>query len=174
MERIEKDYGTLMMNNGRIFDVDGNNTGEGFVFKDSEAFKTGVGICYVSEFGLQEIHEELADLQAQYENGEMSDEEYEKAREHVILNIAETRQTIIDLVRDAFAEDYLLNEEQIVYFAQDVFDLAEWAYVSTYLDSGVDMDECIEYDDGEIFTDFQREAVENGMTPHEYLLKKAM
>ena len=171
MERIEKDYGAVIMHNGRIFDVEGACTSEGEIFKDCDAFTTGEGICYISEYGLEEIDEELTDLQALYENGEMTDEEYEIAREKAILDVAETRQTIIDQVKDAWGEDYLLTDAQVEYFAIDVFGLAEWAYISTYLAENYDIDASIEYDemhDTGVFTDFQHDAIAEGMTPLEF------
>ena len=177
MERIEKDYGALIMSNGRIYGIEGSMTDNGEVFKDYEAFKSGNGICYVSEYGLIKIEENLAGLQAIYENtkkgeeGYLTDEEYEKAREAVILSIAETRQTIIDQVRDAFGEDYLLTDDQVEYFAEDVFGLADWACICTYLTENFEMEDCILYDEtvgGGMFTDFQHDAVAEGMTPKEY------
>ena len=177
MEKIEKDYGGLFMDNGRIVGIYGGMTENGEVFKDYGAFESGQGICYVSEYGLEEIEENLAELQAIYENtkkgeeGYLTDEEYGKAREAVILSIAETRQTIIDQVRDAFGDDYMLTDEQVEYFAGDVFGLADWAYICTYLTENFEMEDCILYDEttgGGMFTDFQHDAVAEGMTPKEY------
>jgi len=159
------------MNEGHIFDIEGGHTDEGVVYKNYKAFHTGEGICYVSEYGLLDIQEELADLQALYENGEMTDEEYKIARERVIIDGSETRQTIIDQVREAFGDDYMLTDEQVDYFAEDVFCLADWAYIATYLAENFEMDDIIMADDisgGIHFTQFQREAVDNGMTPKEY------
>lgn len=177
MEKITKDYGSLTMLEGRIFDIDGEMSDNGYIFKDHEAFETGNGICYVSEYGLEEIQEELTELEAIYENtkpgdeGYLSDEEYRQAREAVILSVGETRQTIIDQVRETFGDDYLMTDEQVAYFAEDVFGLADWAYICTYLQENFDIDDCIEYDHdkgGGMFTQFQYEAVMNGQTPKEY------
>lgn len=177
MEYITKDYGTLIMNNGRIFQLLGGMTDEGEVYKDYEAFESGNGICYVSEYGLQEIEENLAELEAIYENtepgqeGYLTDEEYEKQREEIILSIAETRQTIIDQVKEAFGDDYLMTDEQVAYYAGDVFELADWAYICTYLAENFDIEDSILYDEtvgGGIFTDFQHDAIAEGMTPKEY------
>ena len=172
METIKKDYGEIILHEGRLFSIDGSGTGEGWVFKDYEAFKTGVGPCYVSEYGLGDIQEELVDLEARYENGDMTDEEYRDKRERIILAGSETRQTIIDQVREAFADDYLLSEEQIAVIAEDAFNLADWAYISTYLAENESIDEIILENRGGLFTDFQVEAIEHDMTPHEYLLKQ--
>ena len=177
MERIEKDYGVLVLENGRIFSIEGNMSDNGEIFKDYEAFHTGKGICYVSEYGLEAIEENLAELQAIYENteageeGYLTDEEYRRQREEIIIAGAETRQTIIEQVREAFGDDYLLTNAQVEYFAEDVFELADWAYISTYLAENFEMEDCIAYDEingNGIFTEFQHEAVVEGMTPKEY------
>ena len=40
-ERIEKDFGYLIMQDGNIHDYEGGETGNGCVYKDYEAFKSG-------------------------------------------------------------------------------------------------------------------------------------
>ena len=177
MEKIQKDYGCLIMDNGHIYNIEGDYTGEGWIFKDMEAFHTGEGICYVSEYGLNAIEDELTDLETRYENGTMTDEEYRLERERIIIEGAETRQTIIDQVREAFGDDYLMTNEQLLYFAEDVLQLAEWAYITTYLAENFEIEDCIEYDHIKgtgMFTDFQYEAVEAGMTPKEYAESKGL
>ena len=107
----------------------------------------------------------------------MTDEEYRLERERIIIEGAETRQTIIDQVREAFGDDYLMTNEQLLYFAEDVLQLAEWAYITTYLAENFEIEDCIEYDHIKgtgMFTDFQYEAVEAGMTPKEYAESKGL
>lgn len=171
LDRIQKDYGTLILADGKPYDYEGENTGEGYVYKDYEAFKTGEGICYISEYGLEELHEELADLEARYLNTEMSVEDYEAERDEILACCGETRQTIIAMVQEVFGDDYLMTAEQVEYFAEDVFQLAEWAYISTYLQENFDIDDCIEYDHEKgtgRFSEQQYQAVMAGMTPKEY------
>ena len=171
MEKIQKDFGFLVMDKGHIFDIEGEHTGEGCIFKDLEAFASGEGICYVGEYGLEYIQENLTDLQALYENGEMTDEEYRLERERIILAGGETRQTIIDQVREAWGDEYLLTDKQVEYFAEDVLALAEWACIATYLAENYELDDCIEYDgikNGGIFSLLQYTAVMSGMTPKEF------
>jgi len=168
MEKIQKDYGYLVVDNGHIFDIEGEHTEQGCIFKDSSAFASGEGICYVSEYGLGDIQEELTDLQARYENGEFTDEEYRLEREQAILAGGETRQTIIRQVIEAFGEDYMLSNEQAKYFAEDVFNLADWAYIATYLQENYELDDCIEYDGDGVFNELQHEAIRAGKTPKEY------
>ena len=142
MERIEKDYGFLVKENGEVYNYEGGHTDDGFVYKDYEAFKSGNGICYISEYGLE--------------------------------HCGETRQSIIDQVRDAFGDNYMLTDEQIEYFAGDVFGLANWAYIATYLTENFDLDDLIEFDHDynpigqRLFNDIQYEAVMNNMYPAEY------
>ena len=174
MERIEKDYGYLVKENGEVYDYEGGQTGEGFVYKDYEAFKTGVGICYISEYELEDLNEELTGLGARYENSDMTDEEYRDERAEILEHFGETRQSIIDQVRDAFGDDYMLTDEQVEYFANDVFQLADWACIATYLAENFNLDDLIEFDrdynpEGRrLFNDFQYEAVMNNMYPSEY------
>lgn len=170
-ERIEKDFGYLVMQDGKIYDYEGGQTDQGIVYKDMEAFRTGVGICYISEYGLEELHEKLTDLEARYENSNMTDMEYLAERRDILENCGETRQSIIDQVREAFGDDYLMTDEQVEYFAEAVFNLADWAYIATYLTENFDIDDCIEYDynkGGGMFTYHQYEAVMNDMTPKEF------
>lgn len=170
-ERIKKDYGTLILKDGKPYNYEGGNTDQGVVYKDYEAFRTGVGVCYISEYGLEEMDENLVDLEARYANSDMTDEEYWEERAHILSVAGETRQTIIDQVREAFGDDYLMTDEQVEYFAEDVFGLADWAYICTYLAENFDIDDCIQYDHehgGTMFTYHQYEAVMNDMTPKEF------
>ena len=168
MEKIEKDCGCVVIHKGRIVDYEGGATDNGVVFKDYEAFKTGKGICYISEYGLQELHQKLADLEF------LPDKDCEEEREKIFAECGETRQSIIDQVRDAFGDDYMLTDEQVEYFASDVFQLADWAYITTYLAENFDLDDLIEFDHNynpegrRLFNDFQYEAVMHDMYPSEY------
>lgn len=152
MERIEKDCGALIMDEGRIFDIDGALTDNGEVFKDLSAFESGAGICYVSEDGLGEIREELSELQAVYENtqpgeeGYLSDKDYRTAREEVITGhgYAETRKSIIQKVRDFFGDEHALSDAQVEAIAKDVFGLADWADICTYLQENIEIDSFLE------------------------------
>ena len=181
MERIEKDYGYLVKENGEVYNYEGGHTGEGVVYKDYEAFKSGVGICYISEHELEDLHEKLADLEDRYDSISdpdnedfIGDAEYEEDRADILANCGETRESIIRQVRDAFGDDYMLTDEQVEYFASDVFGLADWACISTYLAENFDLDDLIEFDHDHnpegrrLFSQFQYEAVMNDMYPSEY------
>ena len=169
MEKIQKDYGYLVMDEGHIYDIEGVYTGQGFAYKDMEAFESGEGICYVGEFGLEDIKEALADLEEAHNISEITSERlYRLERERIILAGGETRQTIVDQVREAFGDDYLMTNEQVLYFAEDVLLFADWACIATYLAESFDLEDCIDYDDKGIFNQLQHEAVKAGMTPKEY------
>lgn len=174
MERIEKDCGYLVKENGEIYNYEGGHTDNGFVYKDYNAFKSGLGICYISEYELEELEEELTDLQSQYENSNMDEEIYWEERRYILSQHGETRKSIIDQVRYAFGEQYLLTDEQVEYFASDVFQLADWACIATYLAENFDLDDLIEFDHNynpegrRLFSDFQYEAVMHDIYPSEY------
>ena len=168
LTRVHKDCGFLEMQNGRIFDIEGEMTDNGCVFKDTKAFEIGEGICYVGEYDLDDIQEELTNLQALYENGEMTDEEYRVKREEIILNGGETRHTIMQQVFEAFGDDYMLTMEQAVVIAEDVLSLADWACISTYLAENVDIVDMIHADNSGLFKALQHKAIEADMTPKEY------
>ena len=164
-ERIEKDCGFLILQDGEIYGYEGGQTDNGEVYKDYEAFKSGVGVCYISEYGLQELHERLTNLEARYENITNPDD---------LANCGETRQSIIDQIREAYGDDYMLTNEQVEYFASDVFQLADWACIATYLAENFNLDDLIEFDHDynpegrRLFSQFQYEAVMNDMFPKEY------
>ena len=172
MEKIEKDCGYVVIENGNIVNYEGGSTDNGWVFKDYEAFKTGVGICYIGEFGLEELEEKLDELNQRKKW--LTAEDYLAEREKILDECGETRQSIIDQVREAFGDDYMLTDEQVEYFAGDVFQLADWAYISTYLAENFDLEDLIEFDHDynpegrRLFNDFQYEAVMNNMYPSEY------
>jgi hypothetical protein len=172
MERIEKDYGYMLKDKTGVTYYHGGSTDNGVVYKDYEAFKSGVGICYISEYGLEDLEDKLDELgqRKQFLTGE----EYLAERAEILEHCGETRQSIIDQVRDAFGDDYMLTDEQVEYFASDVFQLADWASIATYLAENFDLDDLIEFDHNynpegrRLFNDFQYEAVMAEMTPKEY------
>ena len=178
MERIEKDYGYLLMEDGKIYGYYPSSSDQGYIYKDFEAFKSGEGICYISEYGIQELNEELADLEARHENitdpddeNFLSDEEYLEERADILRHCGETRQTIIDQILEAYGEDYMLTDEQAEYLAEQLLYEADWAYICTYIAEDMWIDDAIEFADitrPGLFTRHQHEAVMEGQTPSEY------
>ena len=176
MERIKKDYGYLVMDGDRIYDYEGASTGEGFVYKDSEAMMTGKGVAYISESRLDALHEKLAGLDARHENINnpddedfLPDKEYEEDREDILANCGETRQSIIDQIREACEDDYMLTDRQVEFLAESLFWEVDWANISTYLTDNFWIEDAILADGGEtIFTYHQYEAILNEQTPKEF------
>jgi len=170
MERIEKDYGYMLKDNSGVTYYHGGCTDNGVVYKDYEAFKTGNGICYISEYELEDLEDKLEELGRRKKW--LTAEDYLAERKKILEECGETRQSIIDQVRDAFGDDYLLTDEQVEYFAEDVFELADWACISTYLAENFNLDDLIEFDHNKgtgMFSDFQYEAVMNAMYPKDYV-----
>lgn len=138
-----------------LIGYEGEYCGEGYIYKDPGAFNDKPDeICYIPEVAFDD-KDKYADF--------LSVEEAKKS--------GETHNTIAEQVRDAWGEEYMLTDEQVEYFTKDVFGLAEWACITTYLTENFELDDSIEFDDikdGGVFTEFQKEAVANGMTPAEY------
>lgn len=149
--------------NGNLIGYEGDYNGEGFVYKDEDAFLNHPDeLCYIPEHAFPENDEE--------EDFETTPE-YTYVPVEKALEIGETHKTIVEQCVDAWGEDYMLTDEQVEYFAKDVFGLAEWACIATYLTENFSIEDCIDFEDIKgtgIFTKFQVEAVMNGMTPKEY------
>ena len=149
--------------NGNLVGYEGDYNGEGFVYKDEDAFLNHPDeLCYIPEHAFPENDEE--------EDFETTPE-YTYVPVEKALEIGETHKTIVEQCVDAWGDDYMLTDEQAEYFAKDVFGLAEWACIATYLTENFSIEDCIDFEDIKgtgIFTKFQVEAVMNGMTPKEY------
>ena len=139
--------------NNNLVGYEPDYCGEGCVYKDEDAFLNHPDeICYIAEHAFDDIE------------GDYMTVEEAKAE-------GETHKTIVEQCMDAWGEDYMLTDEQAEYFAKDVFGLAEWACIATYLTENFSIEDCIDFDGIKgtgIFTQFQIEAVMNGMTPKEY------
>lgn len=113
MKRIEKDRGYLILDDeNRIFNYEGGSTFNGTCYKDIEAFKTGKGICYISEYGLMDLHEELNGLEGE-------------DRASILGCHGYTRQDILNLLPDGEAFDKV---------AEYIFYTCDWQYPETLLD----------------------------------------
>lgn len=139
-----------------VIGYEGDYSGEGYIYKDYDAFENHPDeICYLAEGAFDEKGE-YADFLT-----------VEEAKNYP----GETHNTIVEQVRDAWGEDYMLTDEQVEYFAKDVFGIADWAHISTYLTENFEIDDCIEFDHikgGGMFTKFQYDAIMDGKTPAEY------
>lgn len=162
MKKIEADCGF------KIYDDDNNllgyqagRTDNGYIYKDSVAFYAdNENICYICE--------------GDFDGTQIADEGEEYLPVKEAKQCGETRSTIKHQVREAFGEDYLLNDEQVDYYAACVFSMADWACIATYLAENFDIEDEIEYCDikgDNTFTRLQKDAVAAGMTPKEYAEK---
>lgn len=146
----ETTVGQKIYENTNLIGFQASANDEGFIFKDKKAFNDDPdAICYIPECAW-----DYGD-----NRGMLS---VELAKKH-----GETRNTIRQQVKDAWGEDYMLTDEQIDYLAEDVFYLADWACIATYLAENFEIDDIIEFNSG-VFTQFQKDAVANEMTPKEY------
>ena len=139
--------------NNNLVGYEPDNCGEGCVYKDEDAFLNHPDeICYIAEHAFDDIEGDYMTVEEAKTEGE-------------------THKTIVEQCMDMWGEDYMLTDEQAEYFARDVFGLAEWACIATYLTENFTIEDCIDFDGIKgtgIFTQFQIEAVMNGMTPKEY------
>lgn len=139
--------------NNNLVGYECDSCGEGFVYKNEDAFLNHPDeICYIAEHAFDDIEGDYMTVEEAKTEGE-------------------THKTIVEQCMDMWGEDYMLTDEQAEYFARDVFGLAEWACIATYLTENFAIEDCIDFDDIKgtgIFTQFQIEAVTNGMTPKEY------
>lgn len=156
MKKVEVTCGFKVYDDsGNLLRYQGDWGGEGYIYKDDDAFENHPDeVCYISE--------------RSFPDGQ------DFATVDEALRCGETRNTIRGEVRDAYGDDYLLTEEQVEYFAKDVYYLADWACISTYLTENFELDDLIEYDHDHnegMFTQVQYEAVMNDMYPKEYVEK---
>lgn len=104
MERIEATCGYREIDDCGKVTYYGGRTEDGFAYKDDKAYESGVGVCYVSEYGLDE------------QEGETRQSIFDMVREAIQDN------------------DLPVYAEFVKSIADDLYYNADWAYISTYLD----------------------------------------
>ena len=111
--------------NNNLVGYEPDNCGEGCVYKDEDAFLNHPDeICYISEHAFDDVEGDYMAVEEAKVEGE-------------------THKTIAQQVRDELGDDYTLTDEQVEYIAKDVFELAEWACINTYLSENFELDDCI-------------------------------
>ena len=120
--RIEKDYGTLILKDGKIFNYEGGFTGNGWVYKDEEAYKTGKGICYISECGLNDLEDAIDLLNEKRAKSLVSEDEYWAKRADILEHAGYTRDDFLKIV----------GGPEFIDIADDIFYEADWAFPETY------------------------------------------
>lgn len=149
-------------NNDNLIGYEGNYNGEGFIYKDEDAFVNNPDeICYISESVFPEADEE-----------EAYDHEYGMVSVDIALKYGDTRKTIAEQIADGYREDYMLTDEQIDRCTESVFQDLEWSCVATNITESFWIEDLIDFSydmaSETVFTKFQYEAIMNGMTPKEY------
>lgn len=146
----EVSYGRKVYDDkGVLLGYEAGKTDEGFIYKDEKAFLNCPDeICYIPEYAFE---------------GEIMPPEDAK-------KFGYTAADIRRMVREQYGEEYMLTEEQIAFYAEDIFYLAEWAHIETYLQDAPIWDaiECDDERGNGHFTDFQKEAIAHNMTPLEW------
>lgn len=112
MKEIEVSYGSRTVDdNGNIVRYNSGPTDQGYVYKDVDAWKSGNGICYISEYGMEEYENELERVP----KDEIVDYHKDNA------SIGYTRQDFIDMCD---------GDEAL---AESVFYEVDWQYPETLL-----------------------------------------
>lgn len=113
MKKIEVTCGFKFVDeHNNIVGYDGGNTFNGYCYKDEDAFKSGEGICYISEYELEDLKEDIDNLDSLYNIGELSKEEYEGELSELLCNCGWTRKDFISLVG---GKDFIKVAEHIFY-----------------------------------------------------------
>lgn len=106
--------------NGKILYYVGENTDNGYVYKDDEAFESGKGICYIPEAELLAYEENIKNGYA------LTDEEFGYFLDKLNSELSYTRDEIISLCAGS------------VELAKDMYYNADWAHIETYINEWVE------------------------------------
>lgn len=118
---IERGYGQIVLKDGKVWNYKGGHTDNGFCFKDTEAYESGNGICYISENGLLDLEDNLAALDKHYkENPLASEEDYLNDRAFILKTAGYTRKDILAITGGDIG------------VADDIFYNVDWQYPETY------------------------------------------
>lgn len=99
---------------------------DGVVYKDSEAFETGNGVCYIPEYGFDNEHENMSTL---FEFAAKEAVASELEGNSYVATEGWTRADLEDLCRGTG------------YDAEDLFDHLDWMSPETLMDEWLDDDE---------------------------------
>jgi hypothetical protein len=121
MKTYEK-YGELIIENGIVKDVLTEFSGNGTIYKDMEKFHNKKGVCYISEYGIEEFDEKL-------EEGKTLTEQ-----DIIDLGIGIDYNTCITMV-DNHLRDYGIRTENAVLetIAESLLSNCDWQYFDTEL-----------------------------------------
>ena len=121
MDTCEK-YGELIIENGIVKDVLTEYSENGQIYKDMEKFYNKKGVCYISEYGIEEFYEKI-------NNGEKLTEQ-----DIIDLYIGVDYRTCLSLV-DNYLRDYGIRTENAVLeiIAESILYSCDWQYFDTEL-----------------------------------------
>ena len=121
MDTCEK-YGELIIENGIVKDVLTECSENGQIYKDMEKFYNKKGVCYISEYGIEEFDEKI-------NNGEKLTEQ-----DIIDLYIGVDYRTCLSLV-DNYLRDYGIRTENAVLeiIAESILCSCDWQYFDTEL-----------------------------------------
>jgi hypothetical protein len=121
MEVFEK-YGKLIIENGFVKEIESDYSGNGYIFKDMENFYNKKGICYVSEYGLEEFEDAI--------------DEGKTLTEQDIINLCfgVDYRSCLDIV-DNHLRDYGIRTENAILerIAESILCSCDWQYFDTEL-----------------------------------------
>ena len=141
--------------NNNLIGYGGEHNGDGYIYKNEDAFVNNPDeVCYIPEAGFgYDAYKEFISL-----------DEAEK--------LGETRNTIAEQIAADYKEEYMLTDEQLDCCTKCVFHDLEWPCVLTYITESYWIDDLIEFCHDmllePVFTQFQYDAIMNGMSPKEY------
>lgn len=141
LQFIEKDMGSVAtLGNYKIFKAD--NGSQGFYYKDYDAFKSGNGVCYISEYGFDEKddmfwqHDAMNTLDQDVclvlDTTKDAIKDYSGKYKDSPFN---TRESIIRDCANALKNNGIkYTKQQLLDFAFEVFDMCDWQSPSTLAD----------------------------------------
>ena len=128
METYEK-YGELIIENGIVKDVLTECSENGQIYKDMEKFHNKKGVCYISEYGIEEFDEKI-------NNGEKLTEQ-----DIIELGIGVDYRTCLSLVDNRLRDCGIRTENAVLeIIAESILSICDWQYFDTAL-----IDQDVEY-----------------------------
>lgn len=121
METYEK-YGELIIENGVVKDVLTECSENGHIYKDMEKFHNKKGVCYISEYGIEEFDEKL-------EEGKTLTEQ-----DIIDLGIGVDYNTCLSLVDNRLRDCGIKTENAVLEtIAESLLSNCDWQYFDTML-----------------------------------------
>ena len=121
METYEK-YGELIIENGVVKDVLTEYSENGQIYKDMEKFYNKKGVCYISEYGVEEFDDAI-------EEGKTLTEQ-----DIIELGIGVDYKTCLSLVDNRLRDCGIRTENAVLeIIAESILSICDWQYFDTAL-----------------------------------------